>query len=249
MSVVWQRPASAQQGTGGRLEVVVQSQQVTAGLGDWSGLASRLVLRPSVRDTWYAEALYQRAFKDDGVYVGAGQRRSFGDRWSTFVSLGGGTGEFVLPDLRADAQLSRAWGRSRRLVTTAGATFVDAKRGYSDVSALASLTAYTGSLAVLELGERVTRSSPGGVASARTFGAMTVGRAGAAYVVVRGSTGTEGYQLLGVTAAHRHFRSNEGSVSWRQWLGRRGGVLVQGDSYNNDLYSRSGVSVGVFTDW
>ncbi|MFN8570477.1 MAG: YaiO family outer membrane beta-barrel protein [Gemmatimonadaceae bacterium] len=243
--------ANAQQrgSSGGRLELVAQSQHVTAGLGDWSGIASRMVLRPSDRDTWFAEALYQRAFKDDGVFVGVGERRRVGDRWSTFFSLGGGTGEFVLPDMRADAQLARTWGGSRRLITTLGTTFVDAKRGYSDISGFGSLTVYASALAVIELGERVTTSSPGSVRSARAFGAMTVGREGKAYLVVRGSTGTEGYQLLGVNAAHRHFQSQEGSLSWRQWFGRRGGLLVQGDSYSNDLYSRSGVSVGVFTEW
>jgi YaiO family outer membrane protein len=239
----------AQTGTSGRLDVVAQAQHVTGGLGDWRGFASRVLVRPTVRDTWYGEALWQRAFSDDGVYASVGERHTLGAHWTTYLALGSGTGEFVLPDLRADAQLSHAWGPSERVVTTVGGTVINAKRGYSDRAGMASVTAYVTSIAVVEIGERLTTSSPGGIQSARTFGAMTLGREGAVYVVIRGSSGGEGYQLIGPATAIRKFTSREVAASWRQWFGPHGGLLVQGEHYSNDLYTRSGVSVGVFIDW
>ena len=135
------------------------------------------------------------------------------------------------------------------MITTVGTTIADAKRGYSDVGGLLSLTAYLAPGVVMEVGERLTTSSPGDVNSARTNAALTLGTEGRAYFVVRGSAGEEGYQLIGPSTTIRKFNSQEGSVSWRQWLGKRGGFLVQGDRYSNDLYSRSGVSVGGFIDW
>ena len=242
-------PLGAQTGATGRLDVVAQAQHVTGGLGDWRGLASRVVLRPSVRDTWYGEALWQRAFTDEGVYASVGERHALGTRWATYLAVGSGTGEFVLPDLRMDAQLALAWGPGARLVTTVGATAINAKRGYSDLAGVVSLAAYLAPAAVLEIGERLTTSSPGNVRSDRAFGALTLGREGAAYVVIRGSTGGEGYQLIGPATAIRKFQSREAAASWRQWLGPHGGLLVQGEHYTNDLYTRSGVSVGVFIDW
>jgi len=243
------RALGAQSLTAGRWDVVAQAQQVTGGLGDWRGVTSRLVLRPSVRDTWYAEGLWQRAFHDDGVYASVGERHALGTRWTTYLSLGSGTGEFVLPDLRADAQLGFTWGPGHRLVTTLGTTVVDAKRGYSDVAGLVSVAAYLAPSAVAEVGERITRSSPGGVQSARTNAALTLGREGRGFLVLRGSLGGEGYQLIGPAIAIRTFNSQEGAVNWRQWLGHRGGFVLQAERYANDLYTRSGVSVGGFVDW
>lgn len=233
----------------GRLDVILQSQHVTKGLGDWSGIATRLLLTPSARDTWYGEAVYQKAFKDEGVYAGIAERHALSDRWSSYLALGSGTGDFVLPDLRADAQLAYVWGVGRRVVTTLGGTFIDAKRGYSDVGGLASVTGYLSATVVLEVGQRIAWSSPGRVTSARTYSALTLGREGVANLVVRGSVGTEGYQLVGPSTAIRRFQSGDASVGWRQWFGMWGGFLVQGDYYANDVYTRSGVSIGVFGQW
>lgn len=239
----------AQSPSGGRVDVMAQAQQVTGGLGDWRGVAARLVLRPSVRDTWYAEGLWQRAFTDEGVYASVGERHTLGGRWSTYLSVGSGTGEFVLPDLRADAQLALTWGPRQRLVTTVGTTLINAKRGYSDVAGLVSLAAYLAPSVVAEVGERFTTSSPGGVQSARTNAALTLGREGRGFLVLRGSLGGEGYQLIGPSTTIRTFNSHEGAVNWRQWLGHRGGFVLLAERYRNDLYTRSGVSVGGFVDW
>jgi YaiO family outer membrane protein len=242
-------PLGAQGFPRGRVDVVAQGQHVSHALGDWRSLALRVLAQPSVRDTWFLEALWQQAFTDAGMYASVGERHAFGSRWTTYLSAGSGTGKFVLPDVRADAQVAFTWGPGRRLITTVGGTAIDAKRGYSDVAGMASLTMYLGPAAVLEAGGRATRSSPGDVRSTRAFGALTLGREGTAYVVIRGSAGGEGYQLVGLTTAIRRFRSDECAISWRQWVGGSGGLFAQGEYYANDVYTRSGVSVGVFASW
>lgn len=241
---------TAAQSPANRVELTVVAARVSRDLGDWRSVAGRWRASVSPTSTLYVESLWQRAFGDDGVFASVAEQHAFaGDRWLSYVAVGSGTGDFVLPDLRADAQLGYKWGPRRRLVTTLGATAVNAKRGYSDVGAVASLTAYVGDAVVAEVGERVTRSNPGGVTSARTSGAVTVGRERRAFLVLRGSGGREGYQLIGPTTAIRRFDSHEVAVSWRQWFGNRGGMSVQGERYDNDLYTRTGVSLGVFVDW
>lgn len=232
-----------------RLDLYADRHQVTGGYGDWHGVGLRLSVPVGRRDTWFAEVLQRTAFRDAGTYLGVANQHVWNERLFTNVSVGGGSGDFVLPDLRADASLSAKWGARRALVTTLGTTFIDAKRGYRDVGGFAALTGYLSPWAVAEGGVRVTRSTPGDVDAARGTGALTLGRQGRTVVVLRGSSGREGFQLLGPGAAVRRFSSHEGAASLRQWLGAYGGVLVQGEHYRNPFYRRTGVTLGVFAHW
>ena len=232
-----------------QLDATVNAHRVSGGFGDWRGAALRLTGRPSLRDTWYLDALWQRAFGDEGVYASASAQRAFTPMWNGFLGVGSGSGDFFFPDLRVDAVLTRKWGAGRRFLTNIGTTIVDAKQGYRDAGGMLSLTAYAGPALVMEAGGRWSRSTPGAVTTGRGFASLTLGRDHASYLVLRGSTGEEGYQLLGTSTAIRRFHSSEGAVSWRQWLGRHGGFVAQGERYRNDAYTRTGVSLGFFTDW
>lgn len=232
-----------------RLDVFADRHQVTGGYGDWHGVGLRLSLPIGARDTWFVEGLQRTAFRDAGTYLAVANQHVWHERVYSYVGVGSGSGDFVLPDLRLDASLSTKWGARRALVTTVGTTLIDAKRGYRDVGGFAALTAYLSPWAVAEGGVRVTRSTPGDVDAARGNGALTLGRQGRTVVVLRGSTGREGFQLLGADAAVRRFTSHEGAASVRQWLGPRGGVMLQGEHYRNPYYRRTGVTLGVFAHW
>jgi YaiO family outer membrane protein len=232
-----------------RVEVVADRHQVSGGFGDWSGWAARLAIPAGRQDTWFAEALTRRAFRDAGNYVSLALQHDWSARLYSFVSIGGGSGDFVLPDLRVDALLSAKWGTRQSVVTTLGTTIVDAKLGYRDVGGVGSVTVYLAPHAIAEGGVRVTRSTPGDVDAARGTAALTLGRQGQAVVVLRGSSGREGFQLLGSGAAVRRFTSHEGGIAWRQWMGDWGGALLQGEHYRNPYYRRTGVGVGVFAHW
>jgi YaiO family outer membrane protein len=234
---------------GHRLDVYADRHQVSGGYGDWTSIGSRLVVPVGPRNVWFAEGLFRKAFGDEGVYLGGANQHTWSDRVYTFVSVGAGTGDFVLPDVRVDASLSYKWGPRQALVSTVGTTIVDAKLGYRDVGGFALLTGYLAPQVVLEGGLRWSRSTPGDVDALRGQGALTLGHDGTRVFVFRGSSGREGYQLLGQTAAVRRFTSHEGAVSWREWLGTWGGVLLQGEHYRNPLYRRTGVTLGLFTNW
>ena len=223
-------------------------QHVTNDFGDWKGGYARAVLA-GARNVWYLDARAQEAFRDRGVYGSLANVHTFSSRLYTQVSIGGGSGDFVLPDLRLDVALSVKLGAARSVILTTGGTLVDAKSGFRDQALFGSLTWYAGSALLLEAGTRLNWSQPGQVGSARGFGALTAGRSGGTMLTLRGSAGSEGYQLTGADQTLRKFNSQEAGVSLRQWLGRSVGLVLGGDWYHNPFYTRAGASLGVFHGW
>ena len=221
---------------------------VSGGFGDWKGGYARAVLAGS-GNVWYLDAKAQEAFRDRGVYGSLSNVHTFSSRIYTQVGIGGGTGDFVLPDLRFDASLNVKLGAARSLILTGGGTLVDAKSGFTDRALFGSLTWYAGGSVLLEGGARINWSDPGSVRSARGTGALSFGRNGKSLVTVRGSIGTEGYQLTGVTETLREFRSQEAGATWRQWLSGGTGFVLGADWYHNPFYTRAGVSAGLFHAW
>jgi len=223
-------------------------QHVSQGFGDWKGVYGRAVL-VSARNAWYLDAKAQEAFRDKGVYGSLANVHTFSSRFYTLLGVGGGSGDFVLPDLRLDASLNFKVGRSRALILTAGGTFVDAKLGYRDKALFGSLTWYAGGSLLFEAGARANWSNPGAVGSARGYGSLSVGKNGGDLLALRGSAGTEGYQLTGLSATLRKFRSQEAGLSWRHWFSRAFGSVLGGDWYHNPFYTRAGAAVGFFRAW
>lgn len=236
--------AQAPSGPAGWLQLTGSYHAVSEDFGDWKGVGVSLHAPAGSRTVWDVTAFAQEAFGDDGVWVGAGWRRQWSADWFTYVGAGAGTGEYHLPDLRTDLTIGKSWGN---VVTMVGGTWVDAKRGFSDAAVQASLAAYFDGV-VVEAGSRANWSHPDAVASARGFAALTLGRERHRTVTLRGSGGTEGYQLTGAVSTERRFTSWEGSVGWREWLGRVG-LVGQVELYDNPFYTRSGVTVGVFLAW
>lgn len=234
---------------GGLVEASGFLHSVTNDFGDWRGGRLRAVVPAGRRDVVYLEAVAQRAFGDDGAYATGAWQHAFGNDWITYVSAGAGSGEFFFPALRLDAMLTRKLLASRRLLASVGGTWVRSKDVYRDRTAVASLAGYLGSSAVLEVSGRFNWSTPGNLASQRGAVALTLGRAGQRYVVLRAAGGTESYQLTGPGQVERSFRSTEASVSWREWLGRHAGVVLGGEWYDNPFYMRAGAQVGVFVGW
>lgn len=234
---------------GGYLEATVLAHRVTDQFGDWRGARLRAAVPAGSRDVLFLEALAQRAFGDDGVYAAAAHQHRFGDEWVTMLGIAGGTGAFFFPDLRVDAILSRKLLPSRRLVLSAGGSWIQSKDVYRDRALLLGATGYLADGVVVEAGLRFNWSRPGDQASQRVHGALTLGREGSRYLVLRGSAGTEAYQLTGTGRTERRFRSTEAAITWREWLGRRVGLLAAAEWYDNPFYVRTGGQVGLVIGW
>lgn len=245
-------PAAAQEQTplrGGMLEASGFAHRVTNEFGDWRGGRLRAVLPAGPRDVFYLEGVGQRAFGDDGIYGSVSHQHAFGDEWITFVSVGAGSGEFFFPEVRVDALLTRKLLASRRLLVSVGGTWVRSKDVYRDRTAVASVTGYLSPTAVLEVSGRFNWSTPGDLTSQRGAVALTLGRQGQRYLVLRAGGGGESYQLIGVGDVERSFTSTEASISWREWLGRSTGFVIGGEWYHNPFYTRTGIQVGLFVGW
>lgn len=215
--------------------------------GSWTGGYARAVLSGR-RDVWYLDARAQEAFKDRGVYGSLANVHSFSSRFYTQLGFGGGTGKYVLPDLRLDGSLNFKLGGVHALIATLGGTWVKSKSIYRDKAVFGSFT-YTAPGLLLEIGGRLNWSDPGAVRSERISGALSLGRAGSALLTLRGGAGTEGYQLTSAPAVLQDFKSQEAGLSWRQWLSASFGTVLGGEWYHNPFYTRAGVSVGLFRAW
>lgn len=221
---------------------------VSGNFGDWKGAYARAVIS-GVRNVWYLEAKTQEAFRDRGSSASISNVHTFSERIYTQVGVGGGTGAYVLPDLRVDASISLKLGRSKSVVTTVGATLVDAKANFTDKAIFGALAWYAGPSVLAEIGARFNSSNPGAVGSGRGTAVLMLGRVGHQVVTLRGGAGSEGYQLTGLGAPLRRFDSEDAGVSWRQWLGPRWGSVLGADWYHNPFYTRAGVTIGVFGAW
>jgi len=221
---------------------------VSNDFGNWKGGYARAVLS-SARNVWYVDARAQDAFHDSGIYGSLANVHVFSDWFYTHLGVGGGTGDYVLPDLRADASLNFKIGPSRSVVVTFGGTWVESKDAFRDQALFSSLSWYQSSAVLIEVGGRLNWSQPNTVRSARGTGSLTLGRMGSAVVTLRGSVGTEGYQLTGAPETLEKFRSQEASISWRQWITGRFGTVVGGEWYHNPSYTRTGFTAGVFYAW
>lgn len=221
---------------------------VSNDFGSWTGGYARLVLA-GARDAWYLDAKAQEAFRDRGVYGSFANVHSFGSRVYTQLGVGAGSGDYVLPKLRLDGSLTLKLGPARRVLLTAGGTYVKSKSIYDDQALFASLTWYATPSVLLELGGRVNWSDPGAVRSARAQAALTAGRTGRSILTLRGSAGTEGYQLTGAPVTLQEFKSQDAGLSLRRWLGAHVGIVVGGEWYHNPFYTRAGGSLGLFYGW
>jgi YaiO family outer membrane protein len=237
-------------GPAGWVQVEGFYHDVSNGFGDWKGAGLRIHAPVGNSTIWNIDAIGEKAFGDRGGYLSIGNRRQFGPSWFTYLSVGSGTGDFLFPDLRTDFTLGKAWLPRRDLVTMVGMTYVNAKQGFEDFALEGSLAVYFPRV-VVQAGGRVNWSYPDAVRSGRGFGAVTIGRERSRTLTIRGSGGWEGYQLTGVDSTRQRFRSQEGSLAWREWLGGGGavGVFLQAEVYHNPFYDRKGLTLGIFHYW
>lgn len=243
-------PAGAQSPTGpaGWYQAEGYYHTVSNDFGDWKGVGLGFHLPAGDRTVWDISGLAQEAFDDKGVWLGASHRYQISPDWFSQVSVGGGTGQYHLPDFRTDLSLAKSWLGRRNLLTMVSGTYVNAKQGYADVALQGSAVLYLPGAAI-EAGGRMNWSNPDAVSSGRAFASATLGRERQRVIVLRGSGGGEGYQLTGTGATEQKFTSWEASLSWREWVSDKVGIVTRLEFYDNPFYTRMGLSFGVFRHW
>lgn len=238
-------PPAASDETMRSLELNTGVQNLSGGYGNWREVTLRGTYgMPS--HLLQAELSAQRRFNEDGVYIGFSDTYTFNEDWYGFLGVGAGDGAFFLPRYRVDAALYRKLLPNRNLVVNVGAGYYKAPDIYNDRNISLGASYYFGAPLVLEGGVRMNISNPGSVRTQQQFAALTYGRDKQDIVSARYAWGSEGYLAVGPSTQMVNFESREVNVSWRHWFNPRTGVLVSANRYDNPLYHRTGVNVGIF---
>ena len=236
-------------GLAGRwIEVNALAQSVTNGYGDWQGLYVRGV-RPSVRDTWYVDALALRAFEESGMQLGVAQRHDWNGRVFQMLGASAGSGAAIMPRARLDGALGVRLGASRRWQATGGVSYVKSVTELSDLAGTVTLAWYAPHAVMIEVGGRFNNSRPGSIRSQRVSTVAVWTPSPKRTFSVRGIGGSEGWQVVRSGTTLQRFRSQEVAFAWREKLTSLVAISAQGDWYHNPFYTRSGVTLGVARYW
>jgi YaiO family outer membrane protein len=223
--------------------------ELSRGYSDWFDRTLRINLQLPLEDQLSVEISKQTHFDDQGTFYGVSYSRIFNSNWYGALNLGGSRGGVFLPQFRADAFLSRKWMDDKRLITTLGMGYYDAKDEHLDHSQLISVTYYFPIQLIIEVGTRLNESDPGDVSSSRGYAVFTYGESKRQYLTLRYESGKEAYQLIGNSAVISDFSSHETTASWRRWLGTQYGWNITASRYMNPSYNRTGIQAGVFYEF
>lgn len=228
------------------IEAGASASAVDHGYGNWTSLYLRgsWTLDPST--VIQPEIVPSQQFHDRGTFIGLGATRVLNDDWYAFGAAATSAGGFYLPQFRGTAVLNRKLLSSRQLVLNVGASYANWKDAHTDLGISAGGAYYFAAPWIVEAGTTWNSSRPGNVASQSYFGAVTEGRNGSHYLILRAGGGREAYQVLSAGHSITDFSSNSISLTWRQWVTRGAGVTMAGERYTNPFYHRTGFSLGGF---
>ncbi|MEP6731888.1 MAG: YaiO family outer membrane beta-barrel protein [bacterium] len=228
------------------IETAASSSTVSDGYGNWAALSVRASLESGAHTTLIPEVAVSRQFHDNGTLFALGAIQTFDDDWYGFASASTSAGAFYLPRVRGVAVLHRKLLHDRSLVVNAGGSYTQWKDAHSDVGVSAGAAYYFAAPVVVEVGANHNISRPGNVTSQSYFAAVTEGRSGSHYLIARASGGREAYAVIGPANAITNFASHVASLTLRQWVTQRSGVVAGAEYYMNEFYHRTGLSLGGF---
>ena len=224
-------------------EIGGEYESVSAGFADTRGTHGRLVLAAG-GGTWRLEGAAQERFGEGGLLFGIGHTRVLRGRWVASGYVGGSSAGAFHARVRAGAELGRKWGARQEIVTTVGGWVYDARDVHRDAVFTAE-SAYYVRRWVVQVGGRLTLSTPGDMLGHYVYASLSHGRPGTREIVVRGGGGYEAYQLVGPLVADVGFQSWEAGASWLEPVGRGWALALRATAYRNPFYTRAGLGIGI----
>ena len=222
---------------------------LSEGLESTYGEYARGRFETSDTNAWNVDITRLDRFGDTGTQFGASNTHQFSDRVYTYVGVAGSAGGFFWPRVRVDFSASRKWMPEKRLVTTVGGGYFDAKDVHEDVRGFIDASYYLKGPLVLHAGIQVNVSNPGSVSS-------TSGYLGASYVdnkirimSIKGTLGDQAYQAVAANNFIVDFPFHSVRVTWREWLGKTWGLNVAAEHYASDVYDQHGIELGFFKEF
>ena len=200
-------------------------------------------------DVLRAELLSERKFDQRGGLAALGYTAMLSPDWVAAGTVALGTGGPNWANQRIDAELSRSWGATRKIVTRVALYKALFDHSRHDSGLRLALVGYLAGDVVVEGGTALNVSEPGTVHSSMPFASITVGRDGAQYVSARISAGSEAYLATINGPVPVQFRSHSVGLTWRRWMAPTWGLVAQGEQYGNPSYRRVTLGLGVFAQF
>lgn len=219
---------------------------LTEDFADTSGAYARGRMGPIGNDEWRTEVVHLDRFDDSGVFGAIGNVHQWHERVFSDLAVGSSNGGFFWPEFRLDAMLSYRWLDNKRLITSAGVTYFDAKDIHSDTGIRGEVLYYTGTPWVFQGGVTYNISEPGGVGSVSGFGVVSHVRDRQRIVSLRVGGGEQAYQPFASDTFQVDISFFTMRLSWKEWLGDNWGVNIAADSYHSTTYDQRGVEFGFF---
>ena len=234
------------------VDAQLRHSALSAGYDDGDAAAASATLQLRNGDVARFEVLQERKFGSTGGLLVGSYVLNFAEVWSVTPTLTVGHGDRNWAKARFDLEAARKWGEGGWLVTRLAsfAAAYDQDRQYTDAGWRLGLSAYLPWQLVADAGVSFNLSQPGQMRSHMPFVALTQGGEGSHYLSLRLAHGSEAYLSVGTAlTAQVVFDSSTASLTWRQWLGPRWGIVAQGERYTNPYYGRTTLGGGVFLQW
>ena len=222
---------------------------VSEDLDDTHGEYLRVYFDASTSDAFTFDITRLDRFDDEGTQFTVGNIHQFSERWFTQLSVAGSAGGFFWPDVRVDGSVSRRWFNDKRLVTTLGGGYFDAKDVHEDLRAYVDAAYYFERPFVLQGGFQINISDPGSVDSTSGYVAASYVRKKSRIVSIRGGIGDQAYQAITATNFVVDFPYHSVRATWREWVGKTWGINIAAEHYSSEVYDQNGFELGFFKEF
>ena len=222
---------------------------VTEDFEDTYGEYVRVFYDASATDDFTFDVTRLERFGDDGTQFTVGNIHQFSDRWFTQLSVAGSAGGFFFPEVRVDGAISRRWFSDKRLVTTLGGGYFDAKDVHEDTRFYVEGIYYFKQAFVLQVGFQLNISEPGSVDSTSGYVAASYVKDKQRIVSLRGGVGDQAYQAVNETTSLIDFPFHSVRATWREWVGKTWGINIAAEHYSSDVYDQNGFELGFFKEF
>lgn len=219
------------------------------GLESTYGEYLRARIEQSSADAWSVDITNLDRFGDDGTQLSLGNTHQFDDRWYTQLFVASSVGGFFWPKVRVDGSINRKWFADKRLVTTLGAGYFDAKDEHEDMSAYFAANYYFPNRFVAHGGVSINVSDPGGIKSSAGYVGISYVENKRRIMSVKGSFGNQAYQAITANNFVVDFPYHSVRLTWREWVGATWGVNVAAEHYASEVYNQDGFELGFFKEF
>lgn len=222
---------------------------LTDGYESTYGEYLRARFEASVTDAFTLDITNLDRFGDDGTQISVGNVHEFSDRVYTQFAVAGSSGGFFWPRLRIDGTISIKWLSDKRLVTSFGGGYFDAKDVHEDTMGRFDVAYWLESPFVLQGGVQYNVSDPGSVGSTSGYVATSYVRDKSRIVTIRGGFGDQAYTAIASDDVVVDFPFNSVRITWREWVGKSWGINLAAEHYSSDVYDQNGFELGFFKEF